>query len=163
MAYGDQFFVGTSLDPKSKSDFATEEKQPEKKYGDEFFTDTSLDETKEPDSLVNAKKLMGSPDEDYRGFCQRFAEYAAFGKKDITESAIKFWNDAPEKTEGFKGLKKGDLIYFDKHRSNKGFGHVGVYEGNGNFISATDSGIESQSLDSWVNKTGQRPLGYIPV
>lgn len=164
MAYGDDFFKGTILEGKSNT-LGSEEKKSEKtgQYGDDFFAGTILDKNKEPDSIINAKLLMDKPDEDYRGLCQRFAEFAAYGKKDLSPSAIQFWKDAPNKVQGFKGMKKGDLIYFDANKSNRGFGHVGVYEGNGRFISATDNGIESQPIESWVNKTSQRPLGYLPV
>jgi len=116
----------------------------------------------EPVDIKNAKQLMDNPPEDYAGKCQRFVEQAAYGKTGLEYSANTAWQNAQNKVESLNGIKKGDLIYFSPNESNDYDGHVGIYEGNGKFISARDDGIKSDSIDNWRNQTNQIPLGYIP-
>jgi cell wall-associated NlpC family hydrolase len=38
----------------------------------------------------------------------------------------------------FGEMPKGAIVFFDKDKENQGFGHVGIYEGNGNIISVVN-------------------------
>ena len=42
-------------------------------------------------------------------------------------------------------LKKGDLVFFDTSRTSK-IGHVGIYIGDGQFVSATSRGVAVDSV-----------------
>ena len=56
-----------------------------------------------------------------------------------------------------------DLVYFSPNASNEGYGHTGVYSGNGQMISATDNGVKQSNLGDWLKQTGQKILGYVPA
>ena len=51
-------------------------------------------------------------------------------------------------------LKIGDLVFFSGTYDKKGITHSGIYVGNNNFISATNSGVLVASLDNsyWKSK-----------
>lgn len=112
-----------------------------------------------PRDLEIARQYMGS--KNFIGYCQRFVRQVTGGKT-TGASAIEAWNKAPQKIQGAQGLQKGDLVYFSPNSSNRNYGHTGIYEGNGQFISATDSGVKSSGLLDWIKSTGQKLLGYVP-
>lgn len=113
----------------------------------------------DPRSLEIAKKYLGTS--KFIGYCQAFVRQVTGGRTSGA-SAIQAWNNAPQKIQGIQGMQPGDLVYFSPNSSNKGFGHTGIYAGNGQFVSATDKGIRSAGLGEWMNYTGQRLLGYVP-
>ena len=41
------------------------------------------------------------------------------------------------------------LVWFVPNAGNKSAGHVGIYIGNGQFISATDNGVQIYDLTYW--------------
>ncbi len=119
---------------------------------------------KSPKNVKTAESLSGS--QDFNKFCQRFVEAVTDGKTGQYPSAAAAWNDHVAKGKakaGLTGITPGSLIYFNPDSSNGNFGHVGIYEGGGDFISATDNGVQSKSLKDWQQTTGQSILGYVPV
>lgn len=113
-----------------------------------------------PRDLEIARQYLGTS--KFIGYCQSFVRQVTGGKT-TGASAIQAWNNAPTKIQGTQGLQAGDLVYFSPNASNRGYGHTGIYEGNGNFISATNNGIKSTGLTDWMKSTGQKLLGYVPA
>ncbi len=111
-------------------------------------------------NISNASQYLGSSAFD--DLCQAFVEQATYGHQGVYPSAISAWNSQNTKVQGSKGISPGDLVYFGADSSNNGFGHAGIYTGNNQFISATNSGVGYNDLDKWQQNTGQRLLGYIP-
>lgn len=122
--------------------------------------DDALQSGADPVTLANAKKYLGEA--AYIGYCQSFVEKVS-GSGWQGGSAIEAWQNTPNKVSGLQGIQPGDKVYFSPDASNSGYGHVGVYAGNNQFISATNNGIEKQDLSQWQQNTGQRVLGYVPV
>ncbi len=115
---------------------------------------------KAPDDVALAQRSTG--DQSYNGWCQAFVEHATMGKTGIFPSAIAAWNNQQDKAiPGLDGVKAGDPIYFAPNSSNEGYGHTGIYTGNGKFISATDNGVKEIPIDEWSKATGQQILGYL--
>jgi len=113
-----------------------------------------------PDDVKAAK--ADSSDQNFNGWCQAFVEQAT-GSKVKYPSAIDAWNAQKDKAVPTTiGMKPGDLVYFSPNDSNEGNGHTGIYEGNNQFISATDKGVIPYDLTDWQKLTGQSILGYIP-
>lgn len=112
-----------------------------------------------PTTLELARKYMGQ--KNFIGYCQSFVRQVTGGRT-TGASAIQAWTKAPQKVSGIMGIQPGDLVYFDANKSNRGYGHTGIYEGNGKFISATDNGIKSSDIFGWLKSTGQKLLGYVP-
>lgn len=113
-------------------------------------------------SILNtASQYLGT--QDYRNYCEAFVEQATQGHTGVYPSAIQAWmaqrNNA---VQGIQGIQPGDTIYFGADSSNGGYGHTGVYIGNGQFISATYNGVKQTDLTSWLKSTGQQLLGYVP-
>jgi len=113
-----------------------------------------------PRDLEIARKYLGN--KNFAGYCQRFVRQVTGGRT-TGASAIQAWNNAPQKVQGTtSGIQPGDLVYFSPNASNKGYGHTGIYAGNGNFVSATDNGIKETGIMGWLKSTGQKLLGYVP-
>lgn len=117
-----------------------------------------------PDNVTSARSEIGNTDNN--GYCERFAEKTTMGKTGLYGSAIEAWNNYAQNGKATSELEKarpGDLIYFNPDVSNQGYGHVGVLTGKGNFISATDNGVQEMPLSDWEKLTGQKPLGIVPL
>lgn len=113
-----------------------------------------------PMILNKAKAALGSM--DYTGLCERFVEMTQ-GVRGKFASAIDAWHkQADQAVSGLGGIKPGDAIYFAPDRTNSGYGHTGVYTGDGKMISATNNGVKEIPLSNWIKSTGQQVLGYIP-
>jgi NlpC/P60 family len=113
-----------------------------------------------PLSLAMAKKQLGN--QEYIGYCEQFVEQTT-GSGWKGTSALNAWNNQAEQgkaVSGLQGIKPGDAVYFND--SSQPFGHVGLYSGNDQFISATDNGIQQNDLGKWQESTGQQVLGYVP-
>lgn len=122
-------------------------------------TNAALQSGAPPADLSLAKRFLG--DHAYIGFCQAFVEQTQ-GKLHLHPTAVAAWvANQNRAVPGLAGVQPGDAIYFAPDASNEGAGHTGIYAGNDQFISATNSGIESQDLGQWQQQTGQRLLGYI--
>lgn len=102
----------------------------------------------------------------FAGLCQKWAEQQAYGHSGIYPSASAAWSAYSGKGEAksdpsLKGAKPGDLVYLQD--PNQSDGHVGVYNGNGQFTSATYNGIQKNDLGAWQKSTNQKILGYVPM
>lgn len=114
-----------------------------------------------PGLLDRARQFLGQ--QAYIGLCQAFVEKATKGREGIYTSAIDAWKRQQDKARtNLADIRPGDAVYFAPDSSNGGYGHTGVYAGNGQFISATYNGIKQVNLNDWVKSTGQRLLGFIP-
>jgi hypothetical protein len=113
-----------------------------------------------PRDLEIARRYLGTS--KFIGYCQSFVRQVTGGRTSGA-SAIQAWNNTSQKVQGIQGIQPGDLVYFSPHVSNRGYGHTGVYSGNGQFISATDSGIKQMGILDWIKSTGQKLLGYVPA
>lgn len=123
-------------------------------------TNTALLAGGNPKILDQAKRYLD--DQNYIGLCERFVEKVTKGATGLFPSAIAAWQGQQDKAStDLSQLKAGDSLYFAPDQSNGGYGHTGIYEGNGNMISATNSGVKSTPLDKWVSSTGQKVLGFI--
>lgn len=118
-------------------------------------------------NIVNfAKKLIGVPyvygGESTRGFdCSGFVQYVFkhFGKSlpRTTYAQARVGSAVSKST-----LKPGDLVFFDTEGS--AFSHVGIYVGDGKFISATSShGVQIRSLFSGYYWPGRYTKAIDPL
>lgn len=113
-----------------------------------------------PEIVAAAKDYLGN--KDFIGWCEKLVRMAT-GRAERFSSAIKAWQGQQDKAiKGVEGIKPGDAIYFTANKSNKGYGHTGIYAGDGEFISATNNGVEQRDVKDWAIRTGQRILGYVP-
>jgi hypothetical protein len=89
--------------------------------------------------------------QNYYNLCQRFIENA-YGTSGRYGSAAQASN-ALMSTTDVADADVGDLVFFRPDASNGGAGHVGIYLGNGEMVSATNKGITRDSLSSpyWKN------------
>jgi len=114
----------------------------------------------DPQRLAVAKQLMRDNPRGFIGLCQRFVENVA-GTSGQYPSAIAASN-AIEGSTDWANMQPGDTIYFTPNAGNEGYGHAGIYAGNGMFINPGPSGVQTSSLTDWMNQTGQRLIEYIP-
>jgi peptidoglycan DL-endopeptidase CwlO len=97
-----------------------------------------------------ALSQMGS--RDYYMLCERFIENAygtsgRYGSASQAGNALGWGTD-----EGQADV--GDLVFFKPDPSNGNYGHVGIYVGNGEMVSATNGGITRDNFQSnpyWKN------------
>ncbi len=121
-------------------------------------TATALQNGADATILDKARKSVGV--QDFVGLCEKFVELATQGHAGIYPSAIADWQANQDKAT--QNPKAGDKVFFSANTGNQGYGHVGVYTGNGNFISATNTGVKELPLANWVKSTGQKILGFVP-
>jgi hypothetical protein len=76
------------------------------------------------------------------GYDDAYEDYVKH--KDIADKNLIEYGK-PEKND------KGAIVFFNKHEENGGFGHVGIYDGEGNIISVVDKekGVDILRLDSF--------------
>lgn len=113
-------------------------------------------------SILNtAAQYLGT--KDFNNFCEAFVEQATQGHTGVYPSAIQAWiGQQKSAVQGTQGIQPGDTVYFSADKSNGGYGHTGIYVGNGQFISATYNGVQTEDLNKWQQSTGQKLLGYVP-
>ena len=89
--------------------------------------------------------------QNYLNLCQRFIENA-YGTSGRYASAAAASNQLMN-NRNMEDADVGDLVFFRPDASNGGYGHVGIYLGNGEMVSATNGGITRDSLSSpyWKN------------
>jgi hypothetical protein len=89
--------------------------------------------------------------QNYYNLCQRFIENA-YGTSGRYGSAAVAGNALMNNTS-MEDADVGDLVFFRPDASNGGAGHVGIYLGDGEMVSATNKGITRDSLSSpyWKN------------
>jgi hypothetical protein len=105
-----------------------------------------------------------SPDDNYNGLCEKYAEEQVYGKSGLYPSAADAWNNYVKNGQAYQGtagIQPGSLVYLSPDSSNSGYGHVGVADGKGNFTSATYNGIKTENIDDWSASTGQKVLGWV--
>lgn len=109
---------------------------------------------------------MAIKNQSYAGLCESWVE-------DVTNSSIQgdtaydSWKNLSSKGKGITGLngvQPGDLVYFgsDPNSAYGTDGHVGIYNGNGLFTSATDNGVATANIQNWTKTNNQTLLGYVP-
>lgn len=105
-----------------------------------------------------------TPDDNYDGLCEKYAEEQVYGKAGLYPSAADAWNTYVKNGQAFEGtggMQAGSLVYFSPDSSNSGYGHVGVADGKGNFTSATYHGVKTENIEDWQKSTGQKVLGWV--
>jgi hypothetical protein len=121
---------------------------------------TEGEEAKAPETPVGetvvaeARKLVGLPyawggTSPKTGFdCSGFVTYLTltFSDVDLPRTSYEMYNAGEAVAEG--DLKAGDLVFFETYA--EGPSHVGVYDGNGNFIHAQsqETGVKITRLNS---------------
>jgi len=90
-------------------------------------------------ALAAAWALNQIGSQDYYNLCERFIENAygtsgRYGSAAAAGNALD-WGTDPSQAD------VGDLVFFKPDPSNGGYGHVGIYLGNGEMVSATNKGI----------------------
>ena len=103
-------------------------------------------ETRTRDQAIQwAMNLVGRGS-SYSGYCERFCENA-YGKQSLYPSA---WANAiTDKNTNNTDVNKiniGDLVFFRPSKDNKNFGHIGIYIGGGNMVSAETGNVKVSSL-----------------
>lgn len=95
--------------------------------------------------LDRARAQMGS--QDYNNLCEKFVENLQ-GKSGMFASAL----DAAKSgdlSQDWKSIQPGDEVYFDGAQENGGYGHVGIYSGAGNIVSATSHGVKELPINAF--------------
>jgi NlpC/P60 family len=95
-------------------------------------------------AIAWAKSQFGSS--AWNGLCERFVENA-FGTQGQYATAQAAYNALHTSTNWSPNI--GSLVWFVPNASNGEAGHVGIYIGNGQFISATDNGVQIYDLTYW--------------
>lgn len=123
----------------------------------------SVGQTVDDSALEKAQADTG--DQSYNNLCEKFVETNTYGKSGLYPSAKDAWNNYIQAGKQVGGniyqAPKGALIYFAPDRSNNDYGHAGIADGQGNFVSATSTGVKTLPIQKWIETTGQRPLGYV--
>lgn len=123
-------------------------------------TQAALAAGADPKALAWARKKLGS--QEYINLCQRFVENA-LGTQGNYPSAIDAWNSQQGQAQtDLRQMKPGDLIYFSANEGNQGYGHSGIYAGDGIFINPGPRGVAETPIADWLAQTGQEILGFIP-
>ncbi len=98
--------------------------------------------------------------------CEQFVENM-YGSTGQYPSAIAAWlaqlpSDAGSvaRQHDLTQAPLGAEVYFTG--GNQPYGHVGLYLGNGGFISAADAGVQYWSVSRWQQVTGQQFAGWVP-
>jgi hypothetical protein len=122
---------------------------------------TSASSDTSSQDFSNASSKIGNQDEN--GYCETFAEQMA-NLPNMGATAADAWDNFVQKGKASADVSKapgGSLIYFSPDQSNGYAGHVAITDGKGNIIGATYNGVQPDTLENWMNTTGQKPLGYV--
>lgn len=106
----------------------------------------------EKQALAAAWALNQLGSRDYYNLCQRFIENA-YGTSGQYRSAAAASGALNWGTD-FDQADVGDLVFFRPDQSNGNYGHVGIYLGNGEMVSATNGGITRDNIQTnpyWRN------------
>jgi hypothetical protein len=141
------------------------------------YSGKTIDDT--PQSIQKAEDYMNNSKDQsyYNGYCQAFVEDMANNGGYDGGSAIEAWYNHLAKGDAvadptLKGIKKGDLVYFDAAPSNaspdypNGAGHTGIFKDNNTFISATENAdkvVQPNDVKKWSNDQQQPILGYVSM
>lgn len=125
-----------------------------------YFPGMDSSSSQTPQDVLQAQGQMGSQDEN--GECQQFVEQMTTGHSGIFPSATAAANYYQQngQMKPISQAKPGDMIYFSD--PSQPDGHVGIIsDTNGDFVSATYNGVQTNNLQSWLNETGQQVLGVV--
>jgi cell wall-associated NlpC family hydrolase len=86
--------------------------------------------------------------QDWDGYCEAFVEIA-YGTRYQYGSAQAAYNALHTSNDTSPDI--GALVWFSPNAGNGGYGHVGIYIGQNQFISATDVGVKIMDLSYWSN------------
>ncbi len=112
-----------------------------------------LDQAMQP--VRKASQYIGSDawGSGHNTYCETFAEQMTDGKNmgasatDAFQNRLKSGQAVADPT--LQGVSPGDLVYFGGAQENGGYGHVGVYAGDGRIVSATVNGIQSSPISAF--------------
>ncbi len=107
-------------------------------------TTTLMSNARIDKAIAWAKSVIGSHAWD--GFCETFVELA-YGASYRYANAQAAFTDLHTSTNRNPDL--GALVWFVPNSGNGGFGHVGIYIGNDQFISATNNGVATYTISYW--------------
>ena len=95
-------------------------------------------------AIAWAKSQLGS--QNWNGLCEKFVEnaYGTNGQYLTAQDAYKVLHTSTNWSPDI-----GALVWFVPNASNGNVGHVGIYIGQGQFISATYNGVQINSMKSW--------------
>ena len=93
-----------------------------------------------------AKSQLGSHNWD--GYCEVFVENA-YGTQYRFPTAQAAYNQLHQSSNMSPYL--GALVWFVPNNGNGWNGHVGIYIGNNQFISATYNGVQTNNITTWSN------------
>ena len=116
-------------------------------------------------NVQRANKFIGSTDwgSGHNTYCETFAEQMTDGRNWGPSAAAAFGNRAQAgqavSDPTLSGVQPGDLVYFGGSGENGGYGHVGIYTGNGRITSATVNGIQNYPISAFSAPV----LGYAPA
>jgi len=96
------------------------------------------------EAIAWAEAQLGSQNWDF--YCQRFVENA-YGTSDRYLTAQDAYYALHTSNSWTPDI--GALVWFAPNAGNQWDGHVGIYIGDGNFISATSNGVAIDSLAYW--------------
>lgn len=120
----------------------------------------SQQEETTPSDVKNAQQYIGEDVDP--GYCETFAEQVT-GSPQMGATAYDAFQNYTKQGQArtdYQNMQPGDLLYFAPDPSqNGGNGHVGVYAGGGQMISALYNGVTKSD----INTFGQQPIGYVPI
>ena len=104
-------------------------------------------------AIAWAESQITHPSQNWNGLCERFVEYA-FGNYGGTGTggfltAQDAYNALPHSTKGYPDI--GALVWFAPNPGNGENGHVGIYIGGNQFVSATYNGVQNNGMTRWSN------------
>ena len=107
-----------------------------------------------------AKSMVGR--QEWNNLCERLVE-EAYGTRGVFPSA----KDAAKQLVTQRGSSSlrtapvGALLYFRADETNDGYGHAGIYLGNGEMVSARPDGVQVERVDTPYNR--ERYVGWGPA
>ena len=102
--------------------------------------------TKAANAIAWANSQLGS--QNWNGLCEVFVENA-YGTQYQYKTAQDAFNALHTSTDSSPDI--GALVWFVPNTGNGNAGHVGIYLGQGQFISATYNGVQIHDMTSWSN------------
>ncbi len=93
-----------------------------------------------------AESQLGS--QNWNGLCEKFVENA-YGTSGQYPTAQDAYNKLHTSTNWSPNI--GALVWFAPNASNGNAGHIGIYIGQNQFISATYNGVQINDMTSWSN------------
>jgi cell wall-associated NlpC family hydrolase len=107
-----------------------------------------------------AKSMVGRT--EWANLCERFVE-EAYGTKGVFPDAAAAGQQlvTHRGASSLRTAPVGALLYFRADETNNGYGHAGIYLGNGEMISARPDSVKVERVDSPYNR--ERFVGWGPA